>query len=32
MFDFAHPDFSVPNLPDVVVDQAALDACLKGDQ
>ena len=27
MFDFANPDFSVPNLPVVTVDQAALTAC-----
>jgi phospholipase C len=27
MFDFQHPDFSVPNLPAVTVDQAALAAC-----
>jgi phospholipase C len=30
MFDFAHPDFSVPTLPVVTVDQAALTACLNG--
>ena len=28
MFDFDHPDFSVPALPTVTVDQAALTACL----
>jgi phospholipase C len=27
MFDFAHPDFSVPALPTVTVDEAALAAC-----
>jgi phospholipase C len=27
MFDFAHPDFSVPTLPTVTIDQAKLAAC-----
>ena len=27
MFDFAHPDFSVPTLPTVTVDQTKLAAC-----
>jgi len=27
MFDFAHPDVSVPALPTVSIDQAALAAC-----
>ena len=27
MFDFAHPDVSVPALPIVSIDQAALAAC-----
>jgi phospholipase C len=28
MFDFDNPDFSVPTLPTVTIDQAALTACL----
>ena len=28
MFDFQHPDFSVPQLPTVTVDQAALAKCM----
>jgi len=27
MFDFAHPDLSVPSLPDAGLDQSQLDAC-----
>jgi phospholipase C len=30
MFDFQHPDFSVPPLPTVTVDQAALSVCMNG--
>jgi phospholipase C len=30
MFDFQHPDFSVPPLPTVTVDPAALTVCMNG--
>ena len=28
MFDFANPDYSVPTLPTITIDQAALNTCL----